>query len=327
MASQVDDNSRTDKRTIGTIQEWVRTEKCTKETNEIATPSTKTQANPISDRKREANRKNARRSTGPKTKTGKSRSRYNAVTHGLLVKKMPLDSWFFWEDGAEAKHLFQKLVDHFQPFGPLEELHVDTIAQCYWKMRRLQIAENASIHVEMQHEFEFILLAQGPSKSSFDLVNEAVKKTETLGYVDDALVKTILEKVFAEECVKSNFRLANQKAKDLATQHADSSDLSGKKAMKEAQSVLRRSLRALRERTWAQEQAHDRMEHRRREPLYAQHLLPSSDVMDNLLRYQTAVERRLYRAIAELERLQRQRLEDAVPAPATLNVNLLSADE
>ncbi|MGA9416409.1 MAG: hypothetical protein WCF61_14950 [Terriglobales bacterium] len=181
--------------------------------------------------------------------------------------------------------------------------------------------------MEMQHEFEFILLAQGPSKSSFDLVNEAVKKTETLGYVDDALVKTILEKVFAEECVKSNFRLANQKAKDLATQHADSSDLSGKKAMKEAQSVLRRSLRALRERTWAQEQAHDRMEHRRREPLYAQHLLPSSDVMDNLLRYQTAVERRLYRAIAELERLQRQRLEDAVPAPATLNVNLLSADE
>jgi len=48
--------------------------------------------------------------------------------------------------------------------------------------------------------------------------------------------------------------------------------------------------------------------------------------MDNLLRYQGAAERRFYRSIAELERLQRRRLGGVVPALATVNVNVHSAD-
>jgi hypothetical protein len=38
-----------------------------------------------------------------------------------------------------------------------------------------------------------------------------------------------------------------------------------------------------------------------------------ANILDNLLRYEGAVDRRLYRGIAALESLQRQRLGDAAP--------------
>src|SRR4051812_45228956 len=40
----------------------------------------------VSDRKREANRQNAQKSTGPRTERGKSHSAGNAITHGLYAK-------------------------------------------------------------------------------------------------------------------------------------------------------------------------------------------------------------------------------------------------
>jgi hypothetical protein len=40
----------------------------------------------ISQKKLEANRRNARRSTGPKSEDGKARSRLNAVSHGLAAQ-------------------------------------------------------------------------------------------------------------------------------------------------------------------------------------------------------------------------------------------------
>jgi len=41
----------------------------------------------ISEKKLQTNRRNARRSTGPRTKAGKKRSRWNAFRHGLTAKK------------------------------------------------------------------------------------------------------------------------------------------------------------------------------------------------------------------------------------------------
>jgi hypothetical protein len=48
--------------------------------------------------------------------------------------------------------------------------------------------------------------------------------------------------------------------------------------------------------------------------------LPSADATDKLLRYEAHFDRQLYRAMDQLERLQRQRKGENVPAP--LNVNL-----
>lgn len=165
----------------------------------------------------------------------------------------------------------------------------------------------------MEHEEK--ILQNTARKSLFLLVlkvfDEAEKKTGELGYIDDALAKTILE-FSAELSLRDDFLLANQKARDLAIQPDDGSNLDRHQAVKKAQSALRRRLHALKERCLGMEEAFEGIEGRRQEPYYAQHLLPDSAFMDNLLRYQDAAERRFYRAIAELQRLQRRRLGNTV---------------
>ena len=49
-------------------------------------------------------------------------------------------------------------------------------------------------------------------------------------------------------------------------------------------------------------------------------VLPSSGVLEKILRYETKLERQLYQAINQLERLQRMRLGEPVPPP--VNVQL-----
>jgi CRISPR/Cas system-associated endonuclease Cas1 len=48
--------------------------------------------------------------------------------------------------------------------------------------------------------------------------------------------------------------------------------------------------------------------------------LPPADATDKLLRYEAHLDRQLYRAMDQLERLQRQRRGENVPPP--LNINL-----
>jgi DNA primase len=49
--------------------------------------------------------------------------------------------------------------------------------------------------------------------------------------------------------------------------------------------------------------------------------IPSKDELDRLLRYEGAIERQLYKAMNQLERLQRMRAGDNVPAPVEVDVN------
>ena len=48
--------------------------------------------------------------------------------------------------------------------------------------------------------------------------------------------------------------------------------------------------------------------------------VPNSEVMDKIIRYETAINRQIYRAISELERLQRQRKGE--PVPPRINVDI-----
>jgi len=50
-------------------------------------------------------------------------------------------------------------------------------------------------------------------------------------------------------------------------------------------------------------------------------VLPSADVLDKILRYETKLERQMFRAMAQLERLQRIRQGEAVPAPLAVEVS------
>ncbi len=65
----------------------------------------------------EANRRNALKSTGPKSKKGKGRARLNALKHGLRAKDIVLAS----EDGREFDGLRQALITELGPEGSLEK--------------------------------------------------------------------------------------------------------------------------------------------------------------------------------------------------------------
>ncbi|MFC1738967.1 hypothetical protein ACFL1G_07970 [Planctomycetota bacterium] len=50
--------------------------------------------------------------------------------------------------------------------------------------------------------------------------------------------------------------------------------------------------------------------------------LPIGLAMDHLLKYETAIERQLYKALNQLERMQRLRAGDNVPAPIKIDLDL-----
>ena len=60
---------------------------------------------------------------------------------------------------------------------------------------------------------------------------------------------------------------------------------------------------------------------RTQEARQAAAVLPSADVLDKILRYETKLERQMFRAMAQLERMQRLRNGEAIPAPLSLQVS------
>jgi hypothetical protein len=49
--------------------------------------------------------------------------------------------------------------------------------------------------------------------------------------------------------------------------------------------------------------------------------MPSQDIIDRVVRHESSLERQLYRAMDQLERLQRQRLGDRIPAPIKVQIS------
>src|SRR5437868_1263641 len=83
----------------------------------------------------EANRRNAKKSTGPKTPEGKARSARNATTHGLTAQALILE-----KDENERIEDFIILHAEFEtsikPVGRLEQFLVQRIAVCHWRLNR-----------------------------------------------------------------------------------------------------------------------------------------------------------------------------------------------
>lgn len=68
-----------------------------------------------SDKKIESNRRNALKSTCPRTVKGKSKSRWNAIKHGLLAKEVVVPVGTLAEDHGEFDNLLDELVRSLWP--------------------------------------------------------------------------------------------------------------------------------------------------------------------------------------------------------------------
>ena len=96
----------------------------------------------------EANRRNARKSTGPITSTGKAKVSGNAIKHGILSNKLTLPG----EDREEYQAHLEDMISSLRPSGSLETMTVEKIAINLWRQRRLVNAETAEISLRIHPE-------------------------------------------------------------------------------------------------------------------------------------------------------------------------------
>jgi hypothetical protein len=103
-----------------------------------------------SPRKLEANRRNAKKSMGPKTSAGKLMSSWNSTKHGLLSKVLPS---IYGQHTRQFTRLLSALRQNLQPVGTLEEVLVEKIAQEYWRLGVAAWQEWNTLESEV-HAFE-----------------------------------------------------------------------------------------------------------------------------------------------------------------------------
>jgi hypothetical protein len=87
----------------------------------------------------EANRRNAQKSTGPKTPEGKAAVSMNALRHGLRARTVVLPG----ENRVEFHQLCNDLEVEWHPQSRTEQFYVEQMAVSQWKLTRMEVGEAA----------------------------------------------------------------------------------------------------------------------------------------------------------------------------------------
>ena len=85
----------------------------------------------------EANRRNALKSTGPKSEEGKARASMNALSHGLTAEQAVLPH----EDDHDYEKLRAGMLESYDPADTAEQALVEELANAYWRLLRLHRVE------------------------------------------------------------------------------------------------------------------------------------------------------------------------------------------
>jgi hypothetical protein len=91
-----------------------------------------------------ANQQNAQRSTGPRTESGKRRSRRNAIRHGLTAETV-IDAL---EDPADYKAFERAIKSDYSPQTAIEGQLVTRLASLLWRLRRAVIIESGLLNIQ-----------------------------------------------------------------------------------------------------------------------------------------------------------------------------------
>ncbi len=86
-----------------------------------------------------ANRRNAEKSTGPRTAEGKAKTRLNPLKHGLTAETIVLP----FESQADYNELQQSVLDDLQPKGVTQQILVERFVQRHWISQRIARTERA----------------------------------------------------------------------------------------------------------------------------------------------------------------------------------------
>jgi hypothetical protein len=101
----------------------------------------------ISSRQIEANRRNARKSTGPTTEEGKRRSRRNAVRHGLTAETVI----GALEDAEDYQAFEAAIIADYDTQSAVERELVLRLASPLWRLRRTTTMETGLFEIQASH--------------------------------------------------------------------------------------------------------------------------------------------------------------------------------
>jgi hypothetical protein len=99
----------------------------------------------------EANRRNALKSTGPKTEAGKQASRRNAVRHGLTAETV-LSAL---EDAEDYKAFEAAITADYDAQSAVERELVLRLASILWRLRRATTMETGLFEIQVQQLHDY----------------------------------------------------------------------------------------------------------------------------------------------------------------------------
>src|SRR6266403_3676316 len=102
----------------------------------------------------EANRRNALKSTGPRTPEAKAAVSLNALRHGLRARTVVLPA----ENSAEFHLLCNDLEAEWQPQSRTEQFYVEQMAVSQWKLARVEVAEKSILKQEARANIQIPLI-------------------------------------------------------------------------------------------------------------------------------------------------------------------------
>jgi hypothetical protein len=283
-----------------------------------------------------ANRCNAQKSTGPKTPEGRAVSKMNALKHGILSKEVLVRGLNIKESSRELSALHDWFWQELNPAGPMEEMLVDQIVTTHWRLRRALTAESGEIALSVDggqwnrsrpnlklkvmrwelsgdpvHAVQDSVLGNSVLKRWLGEVRAQVEK-------DGELTEAAVQK-FQYHDKQNRLSLALENLRLRLSQNANGADEATRRGenKKQALAFIDRELADLR---WLQNRCAKR-EAADEEARQAAAALPSMEVLEKILRYETKLERQMYRAVSQLERLRRMRQGEAIPPPMTMEVS------
>ncbi|MDR3457103.1 MAG: hypothetical protein P4N60_06625 [Verrucomicrobiae bacterium] len=273
----------------------------------------------VSERKREANRRNGLKSTGPKSPEGRAVSRMNALKHGLASKEVLVRGLVGRENVRELAAWHERFHSQLQPVGPIEELLVDQIVTLRWRLRRVLTAEAGEIAlgtdqgqwdrkckgvketVDAWLFAENDLVAMGQSAIGNMLLEEQCELVRAVV----AATGEISQEVLSQVTVRGQPYGLTRKLTALRAGCPPAGASTEARAAYQAQVLeyLRRTAGTARRKGEECEQREQREEESRQ----AVAALPGAAAVDKIVRYESALERHLGKALDRLERLQAAR--------------------
>jgi len=125
----------------------------------------------------EANRRNARKSTGPLTEEGKQRSRCNAVRHGLMAETVI----GALEDAEDYQAFEAVIIADYDPQSAVERELVLRLASLLWRLRRAVTMETGLFEIQADHLSGF-RQARHVLLTSQDVFHAIFGRADTISY-------------------------------------------------------------------------------------------------------------------------------------------------